>query len=94
MSQEESLCNPNFKNQFFSLNGLNFNNVNFGLNLEVSNLISNSEISNNGTNLWEFFWDPCPQIMKHFEEVSNSKLQQPDLFEEEKEKSAHPISKR
>ena len=69
------MCDPNFKNQFFSLNGLNFNNVNSGLNLEVSNPISNSEISNKEIDFWEFFWDPCPQNMKHFTEVLNSKLQ-------------------
>ena len=75
LSQGESPCDSNFKNQFFSLNGLNFNNVNSGLNLEVSNPISNSEISNKETDFWEFFQDPCPQNMKHFKEVLNSKLQ-------------------
>ena len=49
LSLGESLCDSNFKNKFFSLNGLNFNNVNSELNLEVSNPISNSEISNKET---------------------------------------------
>ena len=91
LSLGESLCDSKFKNQvFFPLNGLNFNNVNAKLNLEVSNSISNSEISNKETYFWEFFWDPCPQNMKHFKEVLNSKLQQLDLSEVEKEKTSSP----